>query len=159
MSAASVSRFQRMRARSRGPFRRLVSLSADDWRLLLLVALMQLVAAAALKAMPLSRLRTRAARLGRFARAAAPGCDDGVVWAIEATGRRLGRLSSCLVRAIVAEVLLGSAERPVCVHIGVKRTPAGALAGHAWVTVADRVVIGASDDRYVPLVVWNGPSR
>ncbi|WP_423787627.1 lasso peptide biosynthesis B2 protein, partial [Klebsiella pneumoniae] len=60
--------------------------------------------------------------------AAGTGGDDveaQVIWAIEATGRRLPRVSTCLVRAIVAEILLASRNRPLQVRIGIRRAVHG----------------------------------
>jgi hypothetical protein len=78
-----------------------------------------------------------------------------VVWAIEATGRRLGRSSSCLGRAIVAEAILRSAGSPVQLTIGIRRGGPGVLQGHAWVSLDDRVLVGAAADGYAPLVEWS----
>ena len=82
------------------------------------------------------------------------GSDDRIAWAIDATGRRLGRLSTCLIRALVGEFLLDPHGGPVCLTIGVKRTAAGTLDAHAWLARQDRVLVGATSDEYVPLVTW-----
>lgn len=140
------------------PGTRWLALTAADWRLLIAVALAQVIAAAALRAMPLSALRARAARFRRLAQLAAHGSEERVVWAIQATGRRLGGMSTCLVRALVAELVLGSPERPLCVTIGVKRTAGGTLEAHAWVGREGRVLIGATSDDYVSLVGWTSLS-
>jgi hypothetical protein len=84
--------------------------------------------------------------------------DAKVVWAIEATGRRLGRLSTCLVQAVVAEAMLNSASHPIRFTIGVKRVADGSLRAHAWVGNEERILIGATSDDYVRLVEWNRPS-
>jgi Transglutaminase-like superfamily len=135
--------------------RRRVALTATDWQLLAAAALAQVITAAALRAMPLIGLRTRAARFRRLARMLMRGSEERVVWAIEATGRRLGDASTCLVRAVVADLVLGSPERPLCLTIGVRRTASGALEAHAWVTKQDRVLVGATSDDYAALVGWN----
>ena len=129
-------------------------LTAADWRLLVAVAVAQVVAAAALRAMPLQALRARAGRFRRLAEFLVHGSDERIVWAIEATGRRLGRLSTCLIRALVAELLLDSKDGPLNLTIGVRRTAAGTLEAHAWVSRRDRVLIGATADDYLPLVNW-----
>ena len=85
------------------------------------------------------------------------GSDERIIWAIEATGRRLGRLSSCLIRALVAELLIDSTEGRTCLTIGVRRTD-GTIAAHAWLSRDDRIVIGATADEYLPLVHWKSPS-
>ena len=80
--------------------------------------------------------------------------SERIAWAIEATGRRLPRPSSCLARAIVAEMLLDLAEGPVHLYIGVRHTDAGAFQAHAWVMRADRVVVGTPVDGYAPILIW-----
>jgi hypothetical protein len=132
-----------------------VALTATDWQLLVAAALAQVIAAAALRAMPLLVLRTRAARFRWLARMLVRGSEERVVWAIEATGRRLGDTSTCLIRALVADLVLASPERPLCLTIGVRRTTSGALRAHAWVAQQDRVLVGATLECYVPLVEWN----
>ena len=145
------SRMAPPRRRSRG-WR--CGLTAADWRLLVAVAVAQVVAAAALRAMPLRALRVRVSRCRRVARFLVRDSDKRIAWAIEATGRRLGRLSTCLIRALVAELVLDSNDGPVSLTIGVRRTAAGALEAHAWVARQDRVLIGATTGAYVPLVTW-----
>ena len=72
--------------------RRRVALTAKDWQLLVAAALAQVITAAALRAMPLLSLRTRAARFRRLAQMLMRGSEERVIWAIEATGRRLGTI-------------------------------------------------------------------
>ena len=76
--------------------------------------------------------------------------------AIEASGRRLGRLSTCLIRALVAEFVLDATDGPVSLSIGVRRTAAGTLEAHAWLSRKDCVLIGATADEYIPVVTWTG---
>jgi hypothetical protein len=134
------------------PLRR--TLSAADLRLLLGVAAAQVVAAVAVRAMPASVLGRRAARLRPIVQLAVRGPEDRVIWAIRATGRRLGRISTCLVRAVVADLVMEeTAARTLT--IGVRRTTAGALEAHAWLARGDRVLIGATADTYAPLVEWD----
>jgi hypothetical protein len=137
------------------PGRRRAVLTAADWRLVISVAFAQVIVAAALRAMQLRILRARAARVHRFAQWAAHGSEQRIVWAIEATGRRLGGISTCLVRALVAELVLDSPGPPLRLMIGVKRSTSGTLAAHAWLARDDRVLIGATSDDYLPLVGWN----
>jgi hypothetical protein len=85
----------------------------------------------------------------------ADASPQDVVRAIEAVGRRLPAISTCLVRAFVAELLLGSTARPLRLTIGVKQTADGLLESHAWVTDQDSVLIGAPCDGFVPIVEWS----
>jgi hypothetical protein len=81
--------------------------------------------------------------------------DDRVIWAVEATGRRLGRLSTCLVRAIVVEARLAAPGRPLCLTIGVKAGAAGDFKSHAWVADRQRILIGGpADPDLVQIVAW-----
>jgi Transglutaminase-like superfamily len=129
-------------------------LTAADWRLLVVVAMAQVVAAVALRAMRLPAVRAGARRFRLPAQFLVRGSDDRIGWAIEATGRRLGRLSTCLIRALVGELVLDPLRGPVHLTIGVKRTAAGTLDAHAWLARRDRVLVGATSDEYVPLVTW-----
>jgi Transglutaminase-like superfamily len=140
-----------MRIRPRFPRSRFFRLTPADWWLLVAAALAQVAVAAALRAMPLPVLRARAGRLRRPAQFLVGGSDERIIWAIEATGRRLGRSSTCLVRALVAELLLDTGNGSICLTIGIRRT-AGTLEGHAWLARNGRVLIGAPADQYTPMV-------
>ena len=155
---AAIVRRRRGNAGRRGPRRTLRRLTLADWRLLAAVALAQVVAAAAVRALPLPAVRGGAQRVRRAARFAANASDERTLWAIAATGRRLGGLSSCLVRALVAEMLIDSSRDSTYLTIGVRRA-AGTIQAHAWLTRADRTLIGATADEYVPLVRWRNPSN
>ena len=131
--------------------------SVSDWRLLAGAALVQVLTACALRVMPLPSLRTLFARLRPLAHLLLAGSDARVIWAIEATGRRLKGVSTCLVRAIVVDVRLSTPERPLRLTIGVKRPAAGApLQAHAWVDDRDRILIGGSTaEEFVPMLAWD----
>jgi transglutaminase superfamily protein len=129
-------------------------LTPADWQLVIALALAQIGAAAALCAMPLPAVRAGARRLRPLARFLVRGSDDRIAWAIEVTGRRLHRSSTCLIRAVVGELVLDSQGGPVSLTIGVRRTGAGAIEAHAWIARGDCVIIGAPADEYIPLVTW-----
>jgi transglutaminase superfamily protein len=125
-------------------------------RLLVTVALAQVTVGLALRMMPPAALRSRIARFRSFAQSlVADTSPQDVIRAIEAAGRRLPPISTCLVRAFVAELLLGSPARPLRLTIGVKQTPDGLLESHAWVTDRDSVLIGAPCAGFVPIVEWS----
>jgi Transglutaminase-like superfamily len=137
---------------------RFFRLTPADWWLLFAVAVAQVVAAAALRAMPLPALRKRASRFRRLAQCLVRGSDERIIWAIEATGRRLGRVSTCLLRALVAELVLNPKGGTICLTIGVKRT-ADTFEAHAWLARNGHVLIGGTPaDEYAPLVNWTSPS-
>ncbi|MCA9672939.1 MAG: lasso peptide biosynthesis B2 protein [Myxococcales bacterium] len=61
---------------------------------------------------------------------------------IEAWGRRLP-FQTCLTRGVAARVLLSHYGLRSVLRLGVRRTSDGRFHAHAWVTVADEVVVGA----------------
>jgi hypothetical protein len=132
--------------------RRLLTL-ASYWRVLTGAAVMQIAVALSLRFATLSSLRQAGVRMRPLFKIVLPGTDDRVAWAIEATGRRLGIASTCLVRALVGEMRLGSTERPVYLVIGVKRTVSGGLFSHAWLRDRERVLIGGPIDESLTTIV------
>jgi hypothetical protein len=128
-----------------------------DWRLVMAVAVAQIAVAAAVRLMPLPVVRRVAARLRPVMELIAHASDERVVWATHATGRRLGRVSTCLTRALAAELVLEQTTG-LTLTIGVRRTADAPLEAHAWLARADRVLIGATAHDYVPLVEWAGDS-
>jgi hypothetical protein len=130
--------------------------SASDWRLLGGAAFLQLLTACALRTMSLPTLRVVFARLRPLLTPILRGSDQRVIWALEATGRRLAGLSTCLVRAIIVDTLLGTPERPLRLTIGVKREALGDLEAHAWVHDRDRILIGGSTaQEFAPMLAWD----
>ena len=134
-------------------------LTAGDWRRLVAVTALQVTTAAALRLMALESWRARSLRSRTIVRLLVSGSDERLAWAIEATGRRLGRLSTCLVRALVAELVLDSTVEPVTLTIGVRRNMDGAFEAHAWVARCDRILVGVTGDEYVPIVTWTNGLR
>jgi len=131
-------------------------LSLADWWLLAVTTAAQFVVAAALRIMPLSAWRLRAGAWRSLARCFVGASNQRIAWAIEATGRRLGRASTCLIRALVAELLLDAHDGPMTLTIGVRRTAGGAFHAHAWLARENRVLVGATSDEYLPMASWTG---
>ena len=129
----------------------------SEWWLLAAAAVAQLIVIAALRATSLPATRAGVRRSRPAARLFVRASDDAIVWAIEAVGRRLGRSSSCLARALAGELLLDANGAPITLTIGVRRTEAGAFEAHAWLARSERVLLGGTSDGYVPLVNWTGP--
>ena len=129
--------------------------TAADWRLLAAASIAQIAAACALRTMTLPALRIACARLRPVAAWLMRGSADRVIWAIDATGRRLGGVSTCLVRALVAETCLSTPERPLRVLIGVRRGAIGELRAHAWVDEQGRTLIGESSEEFVTMLAWD----
>ena len=135
---------------------RAVRVSLSDWRLLLGASLIQVLTACALRTLSLPTLRMLFARLRPLVNFMLKGSEERVIWAIEATGRRLAGLSTCLVRALIVDLRLSTPERPLRLTIGVKRAPVGDLHAHAWVDDRRRILIGGSTaEEFLPLVAWD----
>jgi hypothetical protein len=131
-------------------------LTFADWWLLGTVTAAQLATGAALRVMPLYAWRLHAARWRSLAQFVVRGSDQRIIWAIEATARRLGFLSTCLIRALVAELVMDAHGAPMTLTIGIRKTPVGDFYAHAWLAREDRVLIGATGDEYVPIASWTG---
>jgi hypothetical protein len=130
----------------------------SDRRNLAGACVLQAVVAAALRVMPIAVVRHRAARLRAAARFCLAGSDDRVIWAIEATARRLPGLSTCLSRAVVAELTLAPSPAPARINIGIRRLQGGILQGHAWVARGNRIVVGGREaDAYTPMLTLGDP--
>ncbi len=50
--------------------------------------------------------------------------------------------STCLVKVVAAHKMLSKKNIPHTLHIGVKKTPAGEIKAHAWLSVANKIIIG-----------------
>jgi hypothetical protein len=87
---------------------------------------------------------------------------DQVRWAMS-RAQRVVPQATCLPQALAAEALLTRGGLPAELQIGVKKTPSGKLAAHAWVTSDGRIVVGDLGRElvtYTPLptlpAVWPG---
>jgi hypothetical protein len=66
---------------------------------------------------------------------------DQVRWAMDKAQRVVPR-ATCLPQALAAEALLTRSGLAAELQIGVKKTPDGKLAAHAWVLSEGRIVVG-----------------
>ncbi|HEY2907611.1 MAG TPA: lasso peptide biosynthesis B2 protein, partial [Vicinamibacterales bacterium] len=108
--------------------RRWLSLSHSEHRALVAALASQLAIALALRLLPFSTVRRVLARTAT-PRRGTPGrqADASVAlltWAVDAAGRRLGRMSTCLSRALTVQWLASRRGIVVPVHIGVRRSGA-----------------------------------
>ena len=121
------------------------------------MCLVQLLALAAIAWVPIPIARRALVKIRRSALALrGVSTEARVIWAIEATGRwRVGG-SSCLARALAAELLLPPVDRPLTVVIGVTSPVDGHLKSHAWIERDGRVLIGGGESRreYFPFIAW-----
>jgi hypothetical protein len=132
-------------------------LTAADCRLLMLVCLMQLLALAAVAWLPIRVARRWLAKLRPLTQALGGiGTEARVIWAIEATARWRVAGSSCLARALAAELLLPPGGHPLTIVIGVTGPAGGRLKSHAWLERDGHVLIGGSESRadYFPMIAW-----
>ena len=128
---------------------------SSAWRLLFGATVAQLLTACAVRTVSLPQVRAMAARLRPLLCAMLRASDERVIWAVEATGRRLGGVSTCLVRAIVVQTRLTAPGRRLRLTIGVKAAAAGDIESHAWVVDRAGILIGGpADPDLVPIVVW-----
>jgi hypothetical protein len=99
----------------------------------------------------LRRLLTRLAHAPTTSPANDQGTVDRLTWAVRVAGRYVPK-TTCLVRALAAQVLLARRGQPARLHIGFTREEAGALKGHAWVERQGRFVMGDADPAYYSAV-------
>ncbi len=79
---------------------------------------------------------------------------EQIVWSVEAASCRIPFAENCLVKALVAHILLKEAGYPATLHIGVAKKDAESFQAHAWIESEGQVVIGAPEDdgpRFIPL--------
>jgi hypothetical protein len=75
---------------------------------------------------------------------------DRIVRAVNTAGHYVPR-STCLTRALAAQVLLGEQGYPSQLRIGFSKSEAGIFQAHAWVESQARIVIGEAEARdFVP---------
>jgi hypothetical protein len=141
---------------------RFASLPAAERRLLAKAALLQLAVVGGMRLVRFERLQRSLAWLSR-ARPRPLGSGalplERVVWAVDATAPAIPG-STCLSRALTAQVLLRRRGHPARLRIGVSKDSAQRLEAHAWLESGDRLVLGArGHERYSPLPPLDGRSE
>jgi hypothetical protein len=72
-----------------------------------------------------------------------------VSFAVGAAANNVPWRSDCFPQAIAARMLLKRRGHASKIHLGVEKRGGGNIAGHAWLTCGDEVVVGGADlDRY-----------
>jgi hypothetical protein len=138
--------------------RKFLRLTSGDRRLLISAVLLVWTVRLGLWLLPFQGLRRLLSLRSKVTRApltlqeADPACADKVIWAVT-TASRYAPAASCLVRALVAQVLLAQQGCPAHLCIGVAKTEAGRLEAHAWIESQGKVILGGKSDlaRYTPL--------
>ena len=70
-----------------------------------------------------------------------------VAWAVTAAASRFPLWHTCLVKALVTDLMLKRRGKPSAIFVGVRRGQvAASIDAHAWVESGGAVVIGALDD-------------
>lgn len=140
-------------------FRKFLSVSEDDRRLLVLSILLLPTPRIALPVASLIRVLALSGRIARsrpyqhrtqlkFHR---------VAWALSAVCRRIPLLDYCLSVAMAAKLIPVLHGHPSELRIGVTKGCQGRLGAHAWLESGGRAVVGSVDlARYSPLPCFDG---
>jgi hypothetical protein len=136
-----------------------LKLAAAERRLLIKVALLLGSTKLVLKMLPFHMLRRLAGALSRPT-AWLPVTDrvssEKVAWAVELVGRYVP--STCLTRALSAQILLTRRGYPVLLHLGAIKKGEHFLA-HAWLESEGQVIVGGyTPETYTPLGTLIGRS-
>lgn len=144
--------------------RRFLRLSTTERQLLISAVLLLGAVKVGLVLLPFHKARRLLGMLSKEA----PGLhrDDDraslerVVWAVTLAGHIMPWASTCLTRALSAQVLLLRRGHPALLHIGAVRGEKGKFEAHAWVESGGDVVIGGYElEQYTPLAVLDGGAR
>lgn len=94
-----------------------------------------------------AHLVTRASREYRI-----PSADTANLRRAVLCAARFVPRATCLVRAIALQILLARAGQPSDLRLGVAFDETRLFAAHAWLEQNGRILIGASEARWTPLV-------
>ncbi len=145
-----------------GRLARLAARSPTERSLLLKAAVLIAVIRVGLSTLRFERLRLLLARLAVPGPAGHPAHPadasvESVIWAVEAVGRHLPAIGTCLTQALAAHVLLARRGFPSNLRIGVARTANGTFEAHAWLERDGTILIGGrASRRYTPMPALNG---
>lgn len=116
--------------------------ASDKW--LFLRAIVELaIARIQLSTLPFERLAARLSGGGkRGDDSLDPELLRRIAFAVTAAAANVPWRSTCLPQALAARALLKRYGHSPTIHLGVERPGDDALAGHAWLTCGDAVVIG-----------------
>ena len=129
-------------------FRMFFGFSRVDQLRLVRAAFLILFIRLGLQLMPFRTLRRLLSKMGRVRQDALPPDEVSirqVVWAVSAAGRRMPWASTCLTRALAAQVMLGRLGEPTALSIGVAKDEQDKFKAHAWLESRGEVVIGGEE--------------
>lgn len=130
--------------------RRFSELSIADKWLFLRAVFWLAVARIELAKAPLERLATGSAQFVQ--KVPDPELLHRIGFAVAAASANVPWRSDCFPQALAARSLLARYGYPAAIHLGVERTGETELAGHAWVTCGDVIVVGGEElDRYTEM--------
>jgi hypothetical protein len=140
-------------ARWKNKFAKMGQLSGADQWLLVRAAGYLAIARIMLIAMSFDRL---SARLSAETNSTQIEPDQNLLqrigYAVSAAANNVPWRSDCFPQTIAARMLLKRHGYASTIHFGVERSGEEALAGHAWLTCGETVVIGGAErDRYVEM--------
>jgi Transglutaminase-like superfamily len=137
-------------------FSRFIALDRSQRRLVIEAAALLALVGAAMSVGGFARSRPlleRCARNRKASRTSAPGETfrtsiepSTVAWAVTAAATRFPFWHTCLVKALVTDLMLRRRGMPSSIFVGVRRGQIESIDAHAWVESGGAVVIGALDD-------------
>ncbi len=128
---------------------RLLSLSGNEFRVLLFACLLLNGIRLALWLFPFSFVRQKLTPFSTvwICQDENPPISVGFIrWTVHIAGRYTPGVAKCLVRALTAQLLLTRYGYPHQLHIGVAKSAADTLEAHAWIEYQGRVIVGQLND-------------
>ena len=127
--------------------------AADKWLLLRAMGWLA-VARLMLIVLPFERLAARLSAKGDASpEEPNPEYLERISFAVQAAANNVPWRSDCFPQAIAARMLLKRRGHESTIHLGVEKTSPDAIAGHAWVTCGDVVIVGGENlDRYTEML-------
>jgi hypothetical protein len=140
-------------ARCKNKLERFVRLDGADKWLLLRATTWLAIARIMLVAMPFKRLSARLSAESNSAETEPhPELLNRIGFSVRVAANHVPWRSDCFPQTIAARMLLKRHGHASTIHLGVERIDEHELAGHAWLTCGDTVVIGGGElDRYTEL--------
>ena len=136
--------------------RRFLMLPQSDRGLVLRALAVQTIIIVGLRVLRFNRVDRFVRRIGRPSGNDLAGCGttpERVVWSVAASGRVLGRLSTCLSAALTGAALLRRSGCSAVVAIGIRPHAEAGLRAHAWVENHSKIVIGNGDENDFDVLV------
>jgi hypothetical protein len=133
---------------------RFARLSPTEKALFLRTALLVLAIRVGLLVLPVRAVRRRLV-IGTDGESAALNHSvERIVWAVGAVSRYVPG-TTCLMRALAAQRLLGRSGHHATVQIGVRKDEQHGFQAHAWVVCGEQIVIGGPEaSHFVPMLTW-----